>query len=192
MQDEAFLDLIRRVRAGDEQACVELVRGYERFIRRVVRLRLPAQLAAVCSASDICQTVLGSLFARLRLGEFDLNTPEQLIQLLSSMGRNKVLKAIRHEHADCRDVRQREATPVEDHAVADANAMPSVQAAHAELIRKVETLLSEPERQLIELVRQGLKWPEIGARLGETAEAVRKRHERTRADILRRLGLDAE
>jgi RNA polymerase sigma-70 factor (ECF subfamily) len=191
-EDPAFLDLIRRVRAGDPQACAELVRDYERFVRRVVRLRLPANLAAVCSHSDVCQTVLGCFFVRARLGEYELTTPQQLVQLLSGMARNKALKALRREHADCRDARRRAARPVEEHGVADAGQTPSELVAHDELVRKAEEMLPEPERQVVELLRQGLKWPQIAARLGGGAEAVRKRHERARADVLRRLGLEWE
>src|SRR5258707_13113554 len=41
MSDEnTFMDFMRRIRGGDEQAAVELVRRYEPLIRREVRLQL--------------------------------------------------------------------------------------------------------------------------------------------------------
>ena len=38
--DNAFHDLIRRVRAGNEEAATEIVQRYEPAIRRAVRIRL--------------------------------------------------------------------------------------------------------------------------------------------------------
>ena len=44
---------------------------------------------------DIGQSVMGSFFLRAALGEYDLDRPEDLIRLLISMTRNKVIDAMR-------------------------------------------------------------------------------------------------
>src|SRR5262249_13616623 len=49
----AFQDLMRRVRAGDPAAASELVRQYEGEIRRVIRVRLDARLGRVLDSMDI-------------------------------------------------------------------------------------------------------------------------------------------
>ena len=51
---------------------------------------------------DVCQSVLGSFFLRAALGEYDINRPEDLIRLLISMTRNKVVDATRRQRAQRR------------------------------------------------------------------------------------------
>src|SRR5262245_18622455 len=59
-EENAFTDFIRRIRAGDEQAAVELVRRYEPAIRREVRFRLRnTRLRRLFDSMDVCQSVLG-------------------------------------------------------------------------------------------------------------------------------------
>src|SRR5207253_5181912 len=78
-----FRDLIRRVRAGDEAAAAELVQHYEPYIRRAVRVRLvDPRLKRLVDSVDVCQSVLASFFVRAALGQYDLETPEQLLKLL--------------------------------------------------------------------------------------------------------------
>ena len=85
-EDTAFMDLIRRVRAGDEQASAELVRRYEPAIRIAVRVRLnDPGLRRLFDSMDICQSVLGSFFVRAALGQFELDNPDQLLKLLPSL-----------------------------------------------------------------------------------------------------------
>src|SRR3954466_778564 len=90
-ENAAFDKLIQQVRGGDEAAAEELVRQYEPAIRRAVRVRLvnPGWRRVVDSV-DICQSVMGSFFVRAALGQYDLNSPEQLAGLLVRLARNKV------------------------------------------------------------------------------------------------------
>ncbi|MBI3466204.1 MAG: hypothetical protein HY000_24585 [Planctomycetes bacterium] len=54
----SFREMIRRVRAGDEDAATELVRQYEPEIRREVRMRLTdPRLRRGIESVDICQSV---------------------------------------------------------------------------------------------------------------------------------------
>src|SRR5262249_31129664 len=64
-EHDSFGDFLRRLRAGDEQAAVELVQRYERVIRREARLRLTdPRLGRLVDSVDICQSVLASFFVR--------------------------------------------------------------------------------------------------------------------------------
>src|SRR3954451_10942080 len=86
-----FHDFIARIRGGDEDAARELVRQFEKVIRREVHLRLDnPRLYRVFDSMDISQSVLVSFFARASSGQFDLETPAQLVKLLIKMTRNKV------------------------------------------------------------------------------------------------------
>jgi DNA-directed RNA polymerase specialized sigma24 family protein len=96
MDETSFFEFIKRVRAGDEQAATELVRQYETEIRREVRLRLrDGRLRRDFDSVDICQSVLASFFVRAVLGQYELEQPQQLIKLLVTMTRNKLIGKIR-------------------------------------------------------------------------------------------------
>src|SRR5271155_5717236 len=104
--DLSFRDLIGRVRQGDEQAAAELVRKYEPAIRRAVRFRLTdTRLRRTCDSMDVCQSVLLSFFVRAASGQYDLDSPEQLLRLLTTMARNKLLNQARQQQAARRDNR---------------------------------------------------------------------------------------
>src|SRR5262249_43378354 len=123
-EENSFALLMRRVRAGDEAAAAELVRRYEPTIRRVARGRLAdTRLRGLSDSMDVCQSVLGSFFVRAALGQFDLQTPEQLLNLLVSMSRRKVADVAREAGAARRDYR-REQAGAEQAPVFDRGATP--------------------------------------------------------------------
>src|SRR5437764_2757199 len=146
----SFPDLIRRVRGGDEAAAAELVRRYEPAIRRSVRLRLDPRLRRVCDSMDVCQAVLCSFFVRAASGQFELNTPEDLLRLLATMARHKLSKAVRHQRAARRDERRVVAGSTEDREIPAAEATPSRQLAARELLHEFQRRLSPEERRLAE------------------------------------------
>ena len=187
----SFLDFIARVRAGDQDAAADLVRQYEPTVRRVVRFRLvDPRLAAAFDSMDICQSVLGSFFVRAAVGQFDLDTPEQLMKLLVSMARNKLASQARREGAGRRDRRRLEASgPVALDAAAPASS-PSRQASAKELLQEVHRRLSEDERRLVDLRTQGHDWAQIAADLGATPAALRQKFCRALNRVSRELGLD--
>ena len=102
-----FAELIRRVRHRDQDAAQELVRRYESTIRRVVRIRLrDANLRRLLDSTDICQSVLASFFIRTALGQFEVDTPEELLNLLTAIARNKLTNQAQRLKAQKRDVRR--------------------------------------------------------------------------------------
>jgi RNA polymerase sigma-70 factor (ECF subfamily) len=184
-------ELIRRVRAWDQDAAADLIRRYEPAIRRVVRVRLAdARLGNLLDSMDICQSVLRSFFVRAAAGQYDLQTPEQVLKLLASMARNKLTTQARREHAQRRDRRRvvREA-PGEDRLIAPG-ARPSGVVDARDLFQEVERRLSSEERQILELRNQGQDWAAIAAQLGGGAEALRKRLARAIDRVAEELGLD--
>lgn len=191
MAEESFADLMGRVRAGDADAAAGLVRRYEPEIRREVRflLRDPF-LRRSFDSMDICQSVMSSFFVRASLGEYDLNRPEDLIRLLISMTRNKVVDATRRQRAQRRD--HRRATSLDAVDVASATPSPSQVAEGRELLAAFRGKLSDDERQLADLRANGREWADIAVEVGGTAEARRKQLTRAIARVSRELGLDEE
>jgi RNA polymerase sigma factor (sigma-70 family) len=191
MPEEApFHDLIRRVRAGERQAATDLVRRYEPAVRRAVRVWLvDARLRRAFDSADICQSVLGSFFVRVALGQYQLDRPEQLVNLLLAMARNKLADQKRRQQAECRDSR-REASANPEKLIA-GDASPSQQVAGEELLREFRRRLSAEERHLAEQRACGREWSAIAAeRGGASPEALRKQLARAINRVARELGMD--
>ncbi len=185
-----FADLVSRVKAGDHTAAAELVRRYEPAIRRSARLRLNPRLRRVCDSLDICQAVLGSFFLRAAAGQYELQSPEELLKLLATMVRNKLSKLARHEQAKCRDQRRVTAGSPEEHEVAAGQASPSRQVSARELLEEVQRRLSDEERRLLERRQEGLDWAAIAAEVGGSPEARRKQLARSVERVAAELGLE--
>jgi RNA polymerase sigma-70 factor (ECF subfamily) len=189
--EPSFAEFIRRVRAGDERAARELVARYEQVIRYTVRVRLrDPRLRRLIESDDICQSVFASFFVRAALGQYDLESPDQLLRLLATIARNNVAHQARREYAGCRDPRRVDPGAVLDDCPAD-DSSPSRQVAARELVVEAQRRLTPEERALLERREQGLGWAEIAAELGGSPEALRKSLDRAVARVTRQLGLDA-
>jgi RNA polymerase sigma-70 factor (ECF subfamily) len=193
-EQDTFTDFIRRIRAGDEQAAVEMVRRYEPLIRREIRLQLEdRRLSRLFDSMDICQSVLKSFFLRTAAGQYDLDTPEQLQRLLVTMAKNKLASAARGQHRQRRDQRRVAAGGEEQLAGVAADVpTPSQIVAGKELLERFRQALNEEERQLADLRGEGLAWGDIAARLGGTAQARRMQLVRAVERVARELNLDGD
>ena len=186
--ETALPALLGRFRAGDPDAARELVEAYEPHLRRMIRLRIrDSRLRRLFDSADICQSVMANFFTRLSLGQYDLESPAQLVRLLESMARNKVATQARKAQVTRRDEREIDGG---DEATSPVAPGPSVteQVAWRELIEMVRARLSDEEKRLSDLRAAGCEWTEIAARLGGTAEAARKRLERAFDRVARELG----
>ena len=190
-EGDGFRDLIQRIRAGDRQAAEQLVRRYEPTIRRVVRVRLrDPRLRRFFDSVDICQSVLASFFWRAALGQFELDSPEQLLGLLVSMSRKKVIDHAREEGAARRDYRRLMPEGLEERDFVAADATPSVEVAAGELLQEVRRRLTDEERRLAEQRAAGRDWAQFAAEHGGSPEALRKQLARAIDRVGQELGLD--
>ncbi len=188
---DAFTELLRRVRTGDGGAADELWRQYEPFLRREVRLRLrDPHLRRLFDENDVCQSVMASFFVRAAAGQFELDGPEQLRQLLSRMGRNKLASQARRHRAQRRDCRRVGEFPDGDEALAPgAEPSPSQAVAWRELLQEFRGRLSAEEQQLADLRAEGRSWADVAAQLGGTADGRRIQLNRAIARVSHELGL---
>jgi RNA polymerase sigma-70 factor (ECF subfamily) len=190
-EETRFQELIRRVRAGDQQAAAELVRTYEPAIRRVVRLRLrDDRLRRQFDSMDVCQSVLASFFVRVALGQYELEQAGHLVNLLTKMAQYKVADQARRQRTECRDLGRIAGGVALASGVADRGDGPEQQVALDELLEEFRSRLSPEEAQLAELRAQGRGWEEIAAELGDSPEALRKRLTRAVERVARQLDLD--
>jgi len=193
LEPDRHSEFIRRIRIGDDQAAEELVRLYEPEIRREIRgwLRLrDPRLRRVFDSMDICQSVLASFFVRAAVGQFDLNEPGQVVQLLVAMARNKLAQEARFHRRQRRDIRRSEGTePLADFTPGPQET-PSQLVSQRELLDMVRERLSIDERQVADLRARGCDWGAVAAALGGTSEGRRKQLSRAIERIEHELGLD--
>lgn len=186
-----FQDLIRRVRSGDQEAAHDLTRRYESAIRRVVRIHLrDARIRQVLDSMDVCQSVLASFFVRTALGQYELDSPAQLIQLLTTITRNKLANQVHRMRAQRRDIRKNMTIHTEGFHLIDRAADPSEQAANRELLQQVCGRLNLQERYLAEQRSLGRTWPELATELGITDVALRKKLTRALDRVMAELGIE--
>ncbi|WP_165230423.1 RNA polymerase sigma factor [Aquisphaera insulae] len=198
---ESFESLIRRVREGDQVAAAELVRRYEPAIRRAARVRLvDTRLNRLLDSMDICQSVLASFFVRAAMGQYHLESPEQLLKLLATMTRNKLAGAVKGQRAQRRDFRRIEAVGGDDPGDSSAGPgidaipgrvpSPSREVAARDLLDAARRRLLPDELDLFEQRQEGREWAEIAAERGASPEAIRKRLARAVDRVAEELGLD--
>jgi RNA polymerase sigma-70 factor (ECF subfamily) len=184
-----------RVHAGEPDAAAELIRQFEPEIRLEVRVRLRMQDSRVrrlLDSMDITQSVLGSFFAGVAVGRFAPKHPKQLLALLITMTRNKLLTQMRDQRRKRRDIRRVQSIDTAAHALADDDESPSQCVAGDELVREFRRRLSEEERLVAERRGDGQPWSTIAEELGGTADGRRKQLERAFSRVSRELNLDRE
>jgi RNA polymerase sigma-70 factor (ECF subfamily) len=133
---------------------------------------------------------MANFFVRTALGQFDLDTPEQLVALLAKMARNRLHYHVRKQHAQRRDVRRTEAASPDELAFADSGASPSQIVAHRELFSAFLCRLSYEERYLADQRAAGRAWSELASELGANPDGMRMKLARAIDRVSHELGLE--
>jgi RNA polymerase sigma factor (sigma-70 family) len=182
MENDDFADMLAAVRAGDATGVEGLLRRYEPYIRRVVRLRLhDTQLVRLFDSMDICQSILAGFLVHATAGDFQFNSPEQLRNLLVRMALNKLATRARTLHHEAGNL-------PEDCDRLDPAPTPLEQLATADLARAISDQLTAEERALFHLHEtEQLTWEEIARQHGGTPDALRIRLTRALARVRKQL-----
>lgn len=187
-----FDEPLRRLRAGDRDAAGELWLSFEPEIRRMLRVRLwQSGLRGREQTEDRVQSVALLFFDRLDRGKLDdrlreLETPEELLNLLRKMAHGKYVDWIRRRGAQRRGAGKRQPLASQYEPPADSTrASQALQ--HDELVQQGLAMLSDEERRIAELLREGSSWQQIADCLGTTRESVRKHFYRAVDRLKRRL-----
>lgn len=186
--DSIFNQLVERLMMGDAKAAEEVVRDYEPEIRRIVRSRLrDPKLRRVVDSMDICQSVFGRFFVLANLGRFELNSPHDLVKLLTRMATNKVIDKHRTDISQRNLIEQKARDFDQKNGDSDS---PGSGMEFQELLDKARGKMSESELVVSTLRSQGLSWVEVSRELNESPQALRKRLERACARIIDDLGIE--
>jgi RNA polymerase sigma factor (sigma-70 family) len=169
MTSDTFITLIKRLRAGEEQAWSELARDYGAVVLQVARSRLGEKnLTAILDEEDVRQSVLRSLFLRMADGQYTLREPRQLVALLSVMARNKSINRIKSES------RRAHAELPSEWPAPDVSSPVHI-SSMKERLECILRQLTDVERRIFHLRTAGYSWNEISSEVGLTADAIRKR-----------------
>ena len=149
-----FPELLKRVRLGDQDAAVELVRRYESSIRRAVRLKLvDSRMTNALDSMDICQSVMGSFFYRAALGQYEMEKPEDLVRLLVTMARNKLTDQVRKQMTERRGKGMPRRSDVAEIELPGRDPTASRVVSAREVLDAAMGRLSEEERRIAEQAR---------------------------------------
>ena len=173
---QEFIELLAAVRAGDQDAATRLVQDYESQIRRVVRIRLTdPHLRRQLDSVDICQSVLGDFFHRAAGGQFDLATPQQLMALLATMAKNRLLQYVESQQAARRDIRRLIQSSIDDLPLTGGDETPSQIIASRELSELLRQRLDAETLWITEQRIAGRSWADLAVEMQTTPDGLRMR-----------------
>jgi RNA polymerase sigma factor (sigma-70 family) len=187
----SFGELVRRVRAGDADAASQLVMRYEPAIRLAVRARLTDPgMRRLLDSMDICQSVFASFFLRAVAGQYEMDQPGQLLKLLETMARNKLIKQAEKHRADRRDIRRNQKGGMDAGELESPGPGPSTIVSHQELLQQFRLRLTDQERMLADQRALGRPWIEIATAMGGRPDALRMQLTRALDRVTQELGLE--
>lgn len=169
MDAESSVELLRRVRAGDQDALEILLRRYVPALRRWARGRLPRWAREVAETEDLVQDTILRTFQRL--DTFDYRHEGALQGYL----RQAVLNRIRDE---CRRVGRRPPVTEVDEHVPDDGTSPLERAIGAQALERYEEALRrlrpDDREAIVARIELGFSYAEIAVTLGKpSADAAR-------------------
>jgi hypothetical protein len=178
LSGSAILDLVRRVREGEQAAEGPLYAVLRDMVGRMLSRHLRGtDLQRICDASDVQQSVLLQFDKGLREDQWRLETADQLRGLVWTMALNKLREIARREQA--RVYKDRAGDPVRrapfevvDELVAAEASTPSEHLMAGELLGYLKDRLPVDLHAPLDLRLQGATWREIGERLGRGEHAL--------------------
>ena len=103
-EERSFQALMDDLRSGQEDAAEQIVNEYTSALVAVARKQIGPRLSRRLDAEDVVQSTYRSLFVRVRDGEYDLASGQDLWKLLVAMTLNKVRRKARFNSTDRRNM----------------------------------------------------------------------------------------
>jgi RNA polymerase sigma-70 factor (ECF subfamily) len=175
---DTFQDLLQRARESCDQSARELVERYGPHILRVVRRRLNRRLRSKFDSVDFVQAVWASFFA-LPMEKYQFDRPEQLVEFLMGLARNKVVDAVRQRLVTQKYNIERE-LPIHDSAVHEQLdlAARGPTASQVAIAKEEWERLQDVERtrddRILHSLGTGLNLQEIAREIGVSEKTVRR------------------
>jgi RNA polymerase sigma factor (sigma-70 family) len=168
---------LARIQGGDEDAARELLTRYEAEVRLVVRRQLPRLLRSRFDSLDFLQSVWGSFFRRVRSGPAEFEDSRHLVAFLARAAKNKVIDEYRRAASQKQDMHREEPLWGDGLRPRDVPAdvdSPSEVAQAREVFGRLQALVPEERRSILELKAEGLSSRDVGDRLGISERTVQR------------------
>src|SRR6266852_4102522 len=179
---DTFQDLLQRARECCDESARELVERYGPHILRVVRRRLNKKLRSKFDSVDFVQAVWASFFA-LPMDRLQFERPQQLVDFLMGLARNKVVDAVRQRLETQKYDVNRE-LPLYDSTAVDAREVKArgptasqVAIAKEEWQRAQDSAVPREER-IVNWIQRGQSLESIAREIGVSVKTIRRVLER--------------
>jgi RNA polymerase sigma factor (sigma-70 family) len=169
-------DLVLRLRGGDDLAAGELFARYGRRLTYLAEQQLSHKLAARFDGVDVVQSAFRTFFRRCAMGEFHIDSSDELWRLLVQITRQKARAYARQHTAEVRDVAA-EAPGGGAKSLMEALAQEPGPAEAAALVDQIEELLRGLPalyRDLLQLRLAGHSVSNTAAQLGVSRRTVHR------------------
>lgn len=167
--------LLRRLRAGDEDAATQMYVRYATRLHALARRKCAADLGTRLDAEDIVQSVFRTFFRRAGRGEYQVPAGDELWKLLLVISLNKIRKVAAFHRAAKRDVRKTADGGISD-ALLQGRSVDDPEALGALRLVIEETLADLPmsQRHIVIWRIEGYEVAEIAARSGRSKRSVER------------------
>jgi RNA polymerase sigma-70 factor (ECF subfamily) len=177
--DPSDASLVRRYRAGSQEAAAALYRRYASRLRRLVEENLGADLSSRLDPDDIVQSVFRRFFYHVDRGLYDAPDGEGLWGLFLVLALNRLRDQAAFHRSARRDVRlTRPARDGDRIAVLDADA-----ALLRLVVQDALAGLPEAHRVAFEMRLAGYEVAEIARETGRSLRTVERVLQQTRASL---------
>jgi RNA polymerase sigma factor (sigma-70 family) len=176
-----FGQLMSELAHGSEEAAWTIAHAYTPHVLRAVRKVLPNSIRSKVDSQDLAQMIWASLlFKGMELQE--LKSPQQLMNLLVSIARNKSVDAYRHYTASQKRDHRRESSLNSSHATSnqrsdrrlrDSEPTPSRLVRFRDEWEHVMRSLSSQDLEILKCRMNGKTYAEISAEIGVGITKVR-------------------
>ena len=194
-QDSSFVDLMTRLRAGDQEAAAQVFHRYAHQLISLARHRLDQVITRKVDPEDVLQSVFRTFFRRHADGKFKLDGWKNVWGMLAIITVRKCAHANRHYRTQACDARKElNALPAPYWAEAgmswDAIARDPTPADAAILAETVEQIFAELEprdQEILRLSLRGHNTPQISEQVQRTERTVQRVLERVRGRLERQV-----
>lgn len=167
--------LIRRFRAGEDDAATQLYKRYAKRLHRLAQRNTGADLARRFDADDVVQSVFRTFFRRVRTGLYDLPDGDELWRLLLVISLNKIRALAIHHRAQKRSVSTTLAPGTELLSqLTDENSENLALTSLKMVIGDVLSNLPEVQQRMIVRRIEGCQVEEIAAETGRSKRTVER------------------
>jgi RNA polymerase sigma-70 factor, ECF subfamily len=178
--DASFAELLGRLRTGDQAAAALVVARYTHRLVALVRAKLDGRIRQKEDAEDVLQSVFKSFFHRCGLGQFQLDSSQDLWALLVSLTLHKCGHRVDYFRAAKRNVqRETRAASADDSSCAEFETLareptPMEAAILAETVDRLLQGLESHHQEIVRLSLEGEPTAAIAVRCGVTQKTVQR------------------